>query len=197
MIFLCDASNTVTPIVQPQLRQGEINANEIVILAPYASNTAVTLRVTLPNGLIIPQEPEAFVLVNVPTPEGLSLNTIALNAWRMRVDKSITEIAGNLVFQFAFTVGGASDGTLPATYTTTSVVTCVPRGVPTLPQYGSYEPSLIDVYQAAISAEAAASDAVISAAADAAYVRENVGDMQAAFDELHAYAQALIGGAEQ
>ena len=163
MIFICNASNVITPIFGNTLRQGEINANEILLLAPYTPRyTTVSLRVQLPNGIIIPSEPQMFILNPIEEAEvgglNLKLGTVALNAWRMRVDAAITQYAGAVSFQWAIAVSGAADGTLPAVYTTTTVIENVPRGVPSIPSGTSYDPSLIDVYNAAIQALAEAED---------------------------------------
>ena len=285
MIFICNSANEITPIFSGDLRQGSISANEILLLAPYPqSGTTVTLRVLLPNGILLPADPsKAFVFSPVEFSEEmpLKLDTTALNAWRLRVDAAITEFAGNISFQFAISrLGG--DGVPPALFTTTKVVENIPRGVPSLPGDGvDYEPSLLDLYTAAVEAleraeaalegtEAAAQSAssaaqsassaaqsassaaqsassasifAINAASSASkaassaaeteedriainstvgiieeiqrginatysqvlsqaervandkqYVENTVGDMQAAFDELHTYAQTIING---
>lgn len=157
MIFLCDSTNKVTPIFGSTLRQGEIYANEILFLAPYTPRyTTVSLRVQLPNGIIIPSEPQMYILKPIDEAEAgelnLKLGTVALNAWRMRIDAAITQYAGAVSFQWTIAVSGADDGTLPAVYTTTTVVENVPRGVPSIPSGTSYDPPLINVYNAAIQA---------------------------------------------
>lgn len=157
MIFLCDSTNKVTPIFGGTLKQGEIYANEILFLAPYTPRyTTVSLRVQLPNGIIIPSEPQMYILKPIDEAEAgelnLKLGTVALGAWRMRIDAAITQYAGAVSFQWTIAVSGADDGTLPAVYTTTTVVENVPRGVPSIPSGTSYNPPLINVYNAAIQA---------------------------------------------
>jgi hypothetical protein len=164
MIFLCDSTNKVTPIFGGTLKQGEIYANEILFLAPYTPRyTTVSLRVQLPNGIIIPSEPQMYILKPIDEAEAgelnLKLGTVALNAWRMRIDAAITQYAGAVSFQWTIAVSGADDGTLPAVYTTTTVVENVPRGVPSIPSGTSYDPPLLNVYNAAIQALAEAGEA--------------------------------------
>ena len=205
MIFLCNAANEITPIFSGNLRQGSINANEILFLAPYAkSATTVTLRVQLPNGIVIPAEPgKAFVFTSIDFEDNMPLNlgALPLNAWKLRVDASITEYAGAVSFQFAIAQTGG-DGIPPALYTTTAVVENVPRGVPSLPNGDvDYDPSVLDLYSAAVQALDEArtflgeiEDLAVEVRADAEYVNETVGDLNAAFEELHAYALTIING---
>lgn len=205
MIFICNAANEITPIFSGNLRQGSISANEILLLAPYSkSGTTVTLRVLLPNGILLPSDPsKAFVFAPIEFADDmpLMLDTTALNAWRLRVDASITEFAGNISFQFAISrIGG--NGIPPALFTTTTVVENIPRGVPSIPGDGvDYDPSILDLYTAAAAALEAAAAALteIETLAEEVqnnsdYVRENVGDLQSAFKELHTYAQTIING---
>lgn len=156
MIFICDSANHVTPFFSGSLRQGEINANEILFLAPYPlAGTTVSLRVLLPNGIVLPADPsKAFVFAEIDDPNmpPLNLGGVGLNAWRLRVDAAITEFAGNISFQFAIARIGAP-GVPPSLFTTTTVVENIPRGVPALPSPDvEYEPSLIDLYTAAVDA---------------------------------------------
>jgi hypothetical protein len=201
MIFICNAANDITPIFSGNLRQGSINANEILFLAPYAKDgTTVTLRVQLPNGIVIPAESgKAFVFTSIDFPDNMPLNlgALPLNAWKLRVDASITEYAGAVSFQFAIAQTGG-DGIPPALYTTTTVVENVPRGVPSFP---SYEPSVIDLYGQAVQTldevytiSGEVDNLAVEVRAKAEYVEETVGDLNAAFDELHAYAKTIING---
>jgi hypothetical protein len=229
MIFICNSANHVTPFFAGSLRQGEINANEILFLAPYPlAGTTVSLRVLLPNGIVLPADPKtAFVCAPVELGADMPLNLgdVALNAWRLRVDAAITEFSGNVTFQFAIArVGG--DGIPPALFTTDTVVENIPRGVPALiPSDADYEPSLIDLYNAAVTALANAQNSIDEAyraanaaetfriyaeaaashaeefATQAGEIKEDivdiVGDLQSAFDELHTYAQSIINGGEE
>lgn len=155
MIFICNSANHVTPFFTGSLRQGEINANEILFLAPYPlAGTTVSLRVILPNGIVLPADPKtAFVFAPVELGADMPLNLgdVALNAWRLRVDAAITEFSGNVTFQFAIArVGG--EGIPPALFTTDTVVENIPRGVPALiPSNADYEPSLIELYNQAVT----------------------------------------------
>lgn len=164
MIFICNSANHVTPFFWGSLRQGEINANEILFLAPYPlKGTTVSLRVTLPNGIVLPADPsKAFVFAEIDDPNmpPLNLGDVALNAWRLRVDAAITEFSGNVTFQFAIArVGG--EGIPPALITTDTVVENIPRGVPALiPSNADYDPSLIDLYNTAVAALANAQNSI-------------------------------------
>ncbi len=52
MIFILNREGTVTETVTSPVYQGS-NANEVVVLAPFAPTNTVTVGFTLPNGLIV------------------------------------------------------------------------------------------------------------------------------------------------
>ncbi len=147
MIFICDANNNITPLFANNIHQGELNANHILLLAPYPSDATVTMRVILPNGLIIPTEPNYFKFAKAVIPDGLNLNldTVALNAWSIRLDAAITQYAGKIEFQIFATLP-IDVSPFPIKYATSAEVAVISRGVPSVgdpPQWDEVTPEQI------------------------------------------------------
>ncbi len=112
MIFVIDNQGTTKVVLYEPIYQGSNNANQIVLLAPFASSTQPTVSFTLPNGI----QTEPFYMTPLQewsqeTGELVALNN--LNGWAMNVDFAITEFAGIVDVQFELHI---PNGTL-ATYT--------------------------------------------------------------------------------
>lgn len=167
MIFICNANNEIASLFANNIHQGELNANHILLLAPYPQNAIITMRVKLGNGIVIPAEPNYYFFksAEIPAELHLKLDTAALNAWSIRLDAAVTQYAGSVEFQIFATLSlGTADK--PIKYATSTVVEVIGRGVPqvgTAPDWS--EVNTEEVYQAAINAEVSANEAAESAKA--------------------------------
>ena len=113
MIFLSNSQGTIVASSPGTLHQGSINANEIILLAPFTSTATVQASFRLPGGLLTYPR-----LLEVGDTEGAQEEypyTLALgeafagtlpdgfNLWKMTMDKALTERAGTLGISFIIT----------------------------------------------------------------------------------------------
>ena len=106
MIFILNREGTVTNTVTSPVYQGS-NANEIVLLAPFAPTNIVTVGFTLPNGLIVQpiltDAGKGTAMTSLPVNDLLlkvGENTETMSAWYCKVGKDITRYSGTLTVQF-------------------------------------------------------------------------------------------------
>jgi hypothetical protein len=55
MIFFANAEGTIVELISSPVNQGSNLANEIVLVAPFASYSRVTVGFELPNGVHVPE----------------------------------------------------------------------------------------------------------------------------------------------
>lgn len=132
MIFILNREGTVTGTVTSPVYQGS-NANEVVVLAPFAPTNTVTVGFTLPNGLIV--QPKLTDSGKGTTMTSLPVKDLSLkvgetyedmSAWYCKLDRDITRYSGTLTMQF-FLYDAAGD-----ILASSSTTVPVQKGVPVL-----------------------------------------------------------------
>lgn len=132
MIFILNREGTVTETVTSPVYQGS-NANEVVVLAPFAPTNTVTVGFTLPNGLIV--QPKLTDSGKGATMTSLPVKDLSLkvgetyedmSAWYCKLDRDITRYSGTLTMQF-FLYDAAGD-----ILASSSTTVPVQKGVPVL-----------------------------------------------------------------
>ena len=132
MIFILNREGTVTETVTSPVYQGS-NANEVVVLAPFAPTNTVTVGFTLPNGLIVQPKltdsGKGTAMTSLPVKD-LSLKVGEtyedMSAWYCKLDRDITRYSGTLTMQF-FLYDAAGD-----ILASSSTTVPVQKGVPVL-----------------------------------------------------------------
>ena len=132
MIFILNREGTVTETVTSPVYQGS-NANEVVVLAPFAPASTVTVGFTLPNGLIVQPKltdsGKGTAMTSLPVKD-LSLKVGEtyedMSAWYCKLDRDITRYSGTLTLQF-FIYDAAGD-----ILASSSTTVPVQKGVPVL-----------------------------------------------------------------
>lgn len=132
MIFILNREGTVTETVTSPVYQGS-NANEVVVLAPFAPTNTVTVGFTLPNGLIVQPKltdsGKGTAMTSLPVKD-LSLKVGEtyedMSAWYCKIDRDITRYSGTLTMQF-FLYDTAGD-----IIASSSATVPVQKGVPVL-----------------------------------------------------------------
>lgn len=132
MIFILNREGTVTETVTSPVYQGS-NANEVVVLAPFAPTNTVTVGFTLPNGLIVQPKltdsGKGTAMTSLPVKD-LSLKVGEtyedMSAWYCKLDRDITRYSGTLTMQF-FLYDTAGD-----IIASSSTTVPVQKGVPVL-----------------------------------------------------------------
>ena len=132
MIFILNREGTVTGTVTSPVYQGS-NANEVVVLAPFAPASTVTVGFTLPNGLIVQPKltdsGKGTAMTSLPVKD-LSLKVGEtyedMSAWYCKLDRDITRYSGTLTMQF-FLYDAAGD-----ILASSSTTVPVQKGVPVL-----------------------------------------------------------------
>lgn len=129
MIFLSNSQGTIVASSPGTLHQGGINANEIILLAPFTSTATVQASFRLPGGLLTYPR-----LLEVGETEGTQEEypyTLALgeafagtlpdgfNLWKMTMDKALTERAGTLGISFIITT---PEGRITTDEATTNII---------------------------------------------------------------------------
>lgn len=138
MIFLSNIQGTITAVDPSPIYQGSSDANEIILIAPFPSNSTVSVAFTLPNGVIInPFLAESYnmAFMNGFSDKFYDAEKNRYNAWKLLIDYDLTQISGNLTVQFTVakgyhTVNGVSK---PIIQTTSSVTTTIGSGATYLP----------------------------------------------------------------
>lgn len=132
MIFILNREGTVIETVTSPVYQGS-NANEVVVLAPFAPASTVTVGFTLPNGLIVQPKltdsGKGTAMTSLPVKD-LSLKVGEtyedMSAWYCKLDRDITRYSGTLTMQF-FLYDAAGD-----ILASSSTTVPVQKGVPVL-----------------------------------------------------------------
>ena len=132
MIFILNREGTVIETVTSPVYQGS-NANEVVVLAPFAPTNTVTVGFTLPNGLIVQPKltdsGKGTAMTSLPVKDfSLKVGETYedMSAWYCKLDRDITRYSGTLTMQF-FLYDAAGD-----ILASSSTTVPVQKGVPVL-----------------------------------------------------------------
>ena len=136
MIFIINNEGTTTSAIYENVYQGSNNANRIVLLAPFASTSQVTVSFKLPNG----QVSEPYVMSLLKGFDQAVLDILAegksLNAWHISIDSVITQYAGIVGVQFALYTGNETvQNTYPSSF---EVIASIPNELPETPTQDVY-----------------------------------------------------------
>ncbi len=183
MIFIFDQKgNSKATVKSGNLHQGSNLADEIIVLAPIARSSVVTMSARLPNGLYIypalaENGKDPIALEKLDTDKALRDPAgIVYSAFRILVPAPMTQYAGILTVQFTFTMGhnpgkdenGETSFSEGQTVTTTALALTVEPGTPILaPKYDASKFADIQSYlnaalSAQVNAEASAGNAAKS-----------------------------------
>lgn len=125
MVFIMNREGTIVETVTSPVHQGS-NANEILLLAPFASTNTVTVGFKLPNGILI--QPRLSESGTGETMTPLEVNNLflkigadeeSMSAWYIKINRDLTRYSGELGIQF-FIYDGAGD-ILASSYATVTV----------------------------------------------------------------------------
>lgn len=103
MIFFVGNGGTVIKGLPSPVYQGSANANTVYLIAPFASNTQVTLAFKLPNGSIYPKEEPAAMTAQGAlegVKNGQTGQTYA--GWTYDLPNAVTALYGIVTVQFFF-----------------------------------------------------------------------------------------------
>ena len=136
MIFIINNEGTTTSAIYEPVYQGSNNANRIVLLAPFASTSQVTVSFKLPNG----QVSGPHVMSLLKGFDQAVLDVLAegksLNAWYISIDSIITQYAGVVDVQFALYTGNETvQNTYPSTF---EIIAGTPIELPQAPTQDVY-----------------------------------------------------------
>lgn len=136
MIFFVANDGTIIKGMPSPVYQGAANSNTIYLIAPFASNTAVTVAFRLPNGVVT--SPAAMTaqnalqgIVNAETGQTYA-------GWTYDLPNGITEMYGTVTVQFFFYSAEAGVIT-PTSSTSFEVGRGVPAVLPDTPEDDVYE----------------------------------------------------------
>ena len=125
MVFIMNREGTIVETVTSPVHQGS-NANEILLLAPFAPTNTVTVGFKLPNGILI--QPRLSESGTGETMTALEVNDLflkigadeeSMSAWYIKINRDLTRYSGELGIQF-FIYDGAGD-ILASSYATVTV----------------------------------------------------------------------------
>ena len=125
MVFIMNREGTIVETVTSPVHQGS-NANEILLLAPFAPTNTVTVGFKLPNGILI--QPRLSKSGTGETMTPLEVNDLflkvgtdeeSMSAWYIKINRDLTRYSGELGIQF-FIYDGAGD-ILASSYATVTV----------------------------------------------------------------------------
>lgn len=125
MVFIMNREGTIVETVTSPVHQGS-NANEILLLAPFAPTNTVTVGFKLPNGILI--QPRLSESGTGETMKALEVNNLflkigadeeSMSAWYIKINRDLTRYSGELGIQF-FIYDGAGD-ILASSYATVTV----------------------------------------------------------------------------
>lgn len=125
MVFIMNREGTIVETVTSPVHQGS-NANEILLLAPFAPTNTVTVGFKLPNGILI--QPRLSESGTGETMTALEVNNLflkigadeeSMSAWYIKINRDLTRYSGELGIQF-FIYDGAGD-ILASSYATVTV----------------------------------------------------------------------------
>ncbi len=136
MIFIINNEGTTTSAIYENVYQGSNNANRIVLLAPFASTSQVTVSFKLPNGIAS----GPYYMAPVDGFEQAVLDALAegksLNAWYISIDSVITQFAGVVEAQFTLYTGNETvQNTYPSAF---EVIAGAPIELPEVPTQDVY-----------------------------------------------------------
>lgn len=184
MVFIMNREGTIVETVTSPVHQGS-NANEILLLAPFAPTNTVTVGFKLPNGILI--QPRLTESGTGETMTNLEVNDLflkvgadeeSMSAWYIKINRDLTRYSGELGIQF-FIYDGAGD-ILASSYATVTVQ----KGVPIL-DGTTFDASTATQLQAALDKITTALTAVKT---DVGTLQTDVGtlktDMSGAKDEI-------------
>lgn len=100
MIFFVANDGTIIKSFPSPIYQGSVNANNIYLIAPFASNLTATVAFRLPNGVIT----ERNVMTPVNEISGVvdSKTGKSYSGWQFSMPNSYTKYFGNVKAQFFF-----------------------------------------------------------------------------------------------
>lgn len=100
MIYFCDASGSITRCVPERLYQGSVEANTVILVAPYAENMQVDVSFLLPSG----EKSGPHYLTYCGQLEGVfSEGGKAQNCWKAMLPFAVTATYGQVTVQFRCT----------------------------------------------------------------------------------------------
>lgn len=127
MIYFLNINGTTTLVKSEPVYQNSIDANKLVVFAPFSAFAQVSTTFTLPNGLDVQG---GLMSRLVGDAELLDKKGNKYNAWYLDLDSPITQYPGTVRVQFSITLG---QGKTQASYSTQFIVE---KGVPgDLPNY--------------------------------------------------------------
>ncbi len=105
MVIFSDARGTTKVLQYSSINQGSTNANEIVLVAPFAKSCAVYVSYSLPNGMYTAPDfaqssDYRLTLLDLSSLGISDADGNVLNAWHIKLKSPVTQIPGNLGFQF-------------------------------------------------------------------------------------------------
>ena len=136
MIFFVANDGTIIKGMPSPVYQGAANTNTIYLIAPFATNTAVTVAFKLPNGVWT--EPAAMTAQNALQGIVNEETGQTYAGWTYDIPNNITEYYGTVTAQFFFY--SAQEGVITATSATSfQVAKGVPAVLPDTPSEDIYE----------------------------------------------------------
>lgn len=131
MVFFADAQMTIKAAIPSPVYQGAMNANDITLVAPVASDKAVVYaRFILPNGIVsgmkVAGYPKKYTMTEVDGLPSLGITDESgtpYRAWTIVMDEPLTEYAGEATVQFFVTLGDI-------TYASSSASFVINEGTP-------------------------------------------------------------------
>lgn len=137
MIYFFNSAGTTVAVKSEPIYQGSINANSLVVVAPFSRTAVITVAYTLPNGLGVVggiMENNPFKLADLGSTPVKDKEGNIYNVWQIDIDAPVTQYAGTVQVQFTVSLGY---GETLKTYATQFLVQ---KGVPTnLPPFSEIE----------------------------------------------------------
>lgn len=104
MIFFLNANGTTTIVKSDAIYQGSIDANSLIIVAPFSRTNVVSASFILPNGLVV-EGGIAVPLADLGTTPLKDNNGNIYNAWGLDLDFPATQYSGTVKVQFSISLG--------------------------------------------------------------------------------------------
>ena len=114
MIFFLNANGNTTIVKNEAINQGSIDANSLIIVAPFSRTNVVSASFILPNGLVV-EGGIAVPLADLGTTPLKDNNGNIYNSWGLDLDFPATQYSGTVKVQFSISLGS---GKTLKTYTT-------------------------------------------------------------------------------
>ena len=191
MLLTMSIDGTVTRASNEPIYQGSVDVNKIILLAPYATGTVITVHFKLPNGQYVypyfasPTESPIAMTELDAFPGYFDADGKRYNAWVLNVDYPLTQISGDLEIQF--------NAVLSNGYQTSSItMNTVARGLPYLPPSIDNEAyaTIISAIEAAQAAQEIAQNSEASAGRYAELANEAKGYAETYANESYEHEQA-------